>query len=126
MRTDRLAMLLGYWISTLNEDVHVHGYDVFPITEHIGCLTMIPNATTLYDIRKTSTLLNHVMANNSSITVLALRERLISSCAGACLLAFTIGLGDRRGKYIGDKDGFLAHVDFGFILGGDQSVCRLR
>lgn len=120
LRTDRLAMLVGYWISKLNTDVYVHAYDVFPISESMGCLVMIPNASTLYDIRKSTTLLNHIMESNSAKTVSSLRERVVSSCAGACLLAFTVGLGDRHLENIlVSNTGLLGHVDFGYILGDD-------
>lgn len=120
VRTDRLAMIIGYWINQSAKNVYVRTYSVFPISEKVGLVEMIPNAQTLYDIRKTDTLLNFVMSNNETLTVRDLRERIVASCAGACLLAFTIGLGDRHLENILiTKDGLLAHVDFGYVLGED-------
>ena len=120
VRTDRLAMTIGYWINHTAKNVYVHTYNVFPISKKVGCVQMIPNAKTLYDIRKTDTLLNFVMSNNEKTTVGDLRERIVASCAGACLLAFTVGLGDRHLENIlVTKDGLLVHVDFGYILGED-------
>lgn len=120
VRTDRLAMVLGYWISVVTEHVHIHSYDVFPFSDSAGCLVMIPNATTLYDIRQTTTLLNFVMTHNPNSTSRQMRERMVASCAGACLLAFTMGLGDRHLENIMvTQEGLVAHVDFGYVLGDD-------
>lgn len=119
VRTDRLAMVIGYWIETLTKQ-QVCLYDVFPITTDLGCIVMIPDACTLYDIRKTTSLLNFVMTHNADKTVSFIRERIVSSCVGACLLAFTMGLGDRHLENILlTKHGTLAHVDFGYVLGED-------
>lgn len=120
VRTDRLAMMIGYWISSFAERVHVHYYDVFPLSKNSGCVVMIPEATTLYDIRKKTSLLNFIMTQNPSQTSAEIRERMVSSCAGACLLAFTMGLGDRHLENIlVTSSGHLAHVDFGYVLGDD-------
>ena len=120
VRTDRLAMVIGYWICVATKHVHIRTYDVFPFSKDMGCLVMLPGATTLYDVRKTSTLLNFIMTKNPTRTVSYLRERVVQSCVGACLLAFTIGLGDRHLENIlVAADGSLAHVDFGYVLGDD-------
>lgn len=120
VRTDRLAMVIGYWINQFAPNQHVHTYNVFPITSQTGCVEMIDGASTLYDIRKNGTLLNHIMSNNQQDTVQNVRERIVSSCVGACLLAFTMGLGDRHLENIlVTNRGHLAHVDFGYILGDD-------
>ena len=119
VRTDRLAMVIGYWICTLTHQT-IMLYDVFPFSHNSGCIMMIDDARTLYDVRKTHSLLNYMMSNNPNETVMALRQRIVRSCAGACLLAFTMGLGDRHLENIlVIRDGSLAHVDFGFILGED-------
>ena len=120
VRTDRLAMVIGYWIMSLTKNIFVHLYDVFPFEKNMGCVVMIPHSTTLFDVRKTSTLLNFILTNNPSQTILTMRSRIVSSCAGACLLAFTMGLGDRHLENILiTKDGLLAHVDFGYVFGDD-------
>lgn len=121
VRTDRLAMTMGYWINHLTGSCKVYTYDVFPLNTQSGVVQMIPSTTTLYDIRNsTSTLLNYIMSSNESINVRTLRQRVISSTAGACLLAFTMGLGDRHLENIlVCSDAHLVHVDFGFVLGDD-------
>ncbi|MDA7838846.1 FYVE zinc finger domain-containing protein [bacterium] len=119
VRTDRLAMVIGSWIETITKQ-HVRYYDVFPLCPDSGCLVMIPGATTLYDVRKTGSLLNFIMSHNSNQTVSVLRENIVRSCVGACLLAFTMGLGDRHLENIMVcPDGSLTHVDFGYVLGED-------
>lgn len=120
VRTDRLAMNIGYWIGSLTTNIIVPIYHVFPLNIGTGCIEMIPNATTIYDIRKKSTLLNYTMNNNPNETAGTLRERMVSSSAGACLLAFTMGLGDRHLQNIlVTESGYLVHIDFGYVLGDD-------
>ena len=120
VRSDRLAMTLGFFIQSMTSNVHIKTYKVFPLSSKMGCVEMVPHATTLYDVRKKGSLLNFTMSHNSSLSVRTLRERLVKSCAGACLLAFTIGLGDRHLENIMITDeAFLVHVDFGWILGDD-------
>ena len=121
VRSDRLAMILGYWINHLTGSCKVYTYDVFPLNHQSGVVQMIPSTTTLYDIRNSNiTLLNYIMTANESLHVKTLRQRIISSTAGACLLAFTMGLGDRHLENIlVCSDAHLVHVDFGFVLGDD-------
>lgn len=123
VRTDRLAMDIAYWIATLTKNIIMPIYQVFPFDQHSGCVEMIPNATTLYQIREKSSLLNFIMSNCPDIPSKVIRERLVSSSAGGCLLAFAMGLGDRHLENIMiTKNGYLAHVDFGYILGDDPKV----
>jgi len=120
VRSDRMAMTLGFFIQSMTKNVHIRTYKVFPLSSNMGCVEMVPHATTLYDVRKKGTLLNFTMSHNSSLSVRTLRERLVKSCAGACLLAFTIGLGDRHLENIMiTNEAYLVHVDFGWILGDD-------
>jgi len=120
VRTDRLAMNIGYWIASLTENIIVPIYNVFPLHGGQGCIEMIPNASTIYDIRKKGTLLNFIINNNSDVAAGTLRERMISSSAGSCLLAFTMGLGDRHLENIlVTSTGYLVHVDFGYVFGDD-------
>jgi len=121
VRTDRLAMVVGDWISHVTTDARVLTYGVFPLNQKCGCIEFIPGATTLYEVKKQGmTLLNFILANNPSVSIDVLHRRIISSCAGACLLAYTMGLGDRHLENIMiTKDAHLVHVDFGFVLGDD-------
>ena len=101
-------------------NIFIPVYNVFPLQEDVGLVEMIPMTNTIYDIRKKSTILNHIMNNNPNMTTKTLRERMISSSAGACLLAFTMGLGDRHLENIlVTQHGYLVHVDFGYVLGDD-------
>lgn len=125
VRTDRLSMVIGYWIGQLT-GVHVLTYCVFPLNKKCGVIELIENATTLYDVKKQGfTLLNFILKNNSQIPIEILHRRIIASCAGACLLAFTMGLGDRHLENIMvTSGGCLVHVDFGFVLGDDPNHIR--
>lgn len=119
VRTDRLSMVVAYWIREVTNQ-YIHTYDVFPFSKDMGCMVMIPHATTLYEIRQTTSLLNFIMSQNSHQTVHQVRDIIVRSCAGACLLAFAMGLGDRHLENIMvGTNGSLAHVDFGYVLGED-------
>lgn len=126
VRTDRLAMVIGYWINVIATDIHVHTYDVFPISTTCGVVEIIQNTKTLYDIRSEGqTLLNFILQNNENEPIKTVRQRTISSCSGACLLAFTMGLGDRHLENImATKNAELVHVDFGWVFGDDPKMSR--
>lgn len=129
VRTDRLSMVIGHLINDMTK-VMVHTYPVFPLTSTSGCISMIPQAQTLYSIRKSMSLTNYIMSTNAQDTIQNVRHRFVSTAAGACLLAFTMGLGDRHLENILVTDNaHLVHVDFGYILGEDpkhmQSSMRI-
>ena len=120
VRTDRLAMTIGYWINSLTQNVFVHTYPVFPLATGGGCVVMMKEAKTLYDIRRRTTLTNYILSTNQNDSIKNVRKRFVESCAGACLLAFTMGLGDRHlENMMVTPRASLAHVDFGYILGED-------
>ena len=121
VRTDRLAMVIGYWIQSLTH-IHVYTYMVFPLSIWTGCVEMVSNTTTLYELRtvQTTSLLNFIMTHNPHLNVRELRRAVIYACTGACLLGFTLGVGDRHLENIlVRQDAALFHVDFGYILGDD-------
>ena len=121
VRSDRLAMTIGYWINCLTR-AHVHIYNVFPLSQCVGIVSKIPQTTTLYDVkyRKNISLLNYILQHNLQVPHGKLRTRIVGSATGACLLAFTMGLGDRHLENIlVTKSGMFIHVDFGYILGDD-------
>jgi len=120
VRTDRLAMVIGQLINDLTEHTFVQTYPVFPLTAHSGCVVMMEGAQTLYSIRKKMSLTNYIMSTNANDTIKSVRHRFVSTCAGACLLAFAMGLGDRHLENIlVTNNAHLVHVDFGYILGED-------
>ena len=126
VRSDRLAMVIGYFINNLCTPI-VQTYNVFPITCGFGCITMIPDVSTLYAINETTTVLNYILSNNGNENIQTVRGRFIKSCAGACLLAFILGLRDRHLQNIlVQKNGVLTHIDFGYILGKDPKYLNTK
>ena len=119
VRTDRLAMAIGYWINILTS-AEVHTYTVFPITQNCGVVRWLENTQTILEIQKSSSILNYILTNNMHVTVAHIRRQIISSCVGSCLLGFTMGVGDRHLENIlVSTSGQFIHVDYGFILGDD-------
>jgi len=126
VRTDRLAMVIGYFINNLCTPI-VQTYKVFPITSGFGCITMIPDVSTLYAINENTTVLNYILSNNGNENIKTVRNRFINSCAGACLLAFILGLRDRHLQNIlVQSNGVLTHIDFGYILGKDPKYLNTK
>ena len=127
VRSDRLAMTIGYFINNLCTSTIVQTYTVFPITCGFGCITMIPDVSTLYAINETTTVLNYILSNNGNENIKNVRGRFINSCAGGCLLAFVLGLRDRHlQNIVVDKNGVLSHIDFGYILGRDPKFLNTK
>lgn len=127
VRTDKMAMTIGYFINIFCNREIVQTYNVFPITCGFGCITMIPDVETLYTINENTTVLNYILANNGNENIKTVRSRFIISCAGACLLAFILGLRDRHLQNIViQKNGVLSHIDFGFILGRDPKFLNTK
>tara|TARA_B110001450_G_scaffold181336_1_gene169442 strand:- start:717 stop:1310 length:594 start_codon:yes stop_codon:yes gene_type:complete len=88
---------------------------------------MIPDVSTLYAINETTTVLNYILSNNGNENIQTVRGRFIKSCAGACLLAFILGLRDRHLQNIlVQKNGVLTHIDFGYILGKDPKYLNTK
>jgi|TARA_B110000208_G_C11779388_1_gene433285 phosphatidylinositol 3-kinase len=127
VRTDRLAMTIGYFINNLSFTPIVQTYTVFPFGASLGCITMIPDVQTLYTINENTTVLNYILSNNENENIRTVRGRFINSCAGACLLAFILGLRDRHLQNIlVQKNGVLSNVDFGYILGKDPKYLNTK
>ena len=119
VRPDRTCMTVAYWMNQLT-DVDITRYKIFSISSKCGVLELIPNATTLYDVSKSTTLLNYILDNKSNMTIESLRESFVDSVVGASMFAYTVGVGDRHLQNILiTKDAKLVHVDFSFLLGRD-------
>lgn len=103
-----------------NLDLDIVTYDVVPLSKSSGCIKIVPDSFTLYRVKKELqfTIQNFILENNPSMNILNVRNRFIRSCAGACVVSFMLGLGDRHLENIMiTKSGRLFHIDFDFIMG---------
>lgn len=97
-------------------------YEVIPTSKRSGCIKIVPDSYTLYKVKEELkfTIQNFILEHNPTLSIQTVRERFMRSCAGACVVSFLLGLGDRHLENIMiTKDGRLFHIDFDYILGHD-------
>lgn len=105
-----------------NLDLGLITYEICPTTANTGFLEMVPKSKTLYDIKERLNLSinNYIDSYNDSISVQSLRTRFVRSCAGYCVITYLLGIGDRHlDNIMITEDGYIFHIDYGFILGAD-------
>lgn len=103
-------------------DLGLITYEICPTTASNGFLEMVPRSKTLYDIKERLNLSinNYIDSYNDSISVQNLRTRFVRSCAGYCVITYLLGIGDRHlDNIMITEDGYIFHIDYGFILGAD-------
>lgn len=108
----------------LNEELDINvkcvKYNVMPTTYDEGYIEIVPNASTVFNISQTSNIQNYIMEHNDNITVGEIKERFIKSTALYCVISYLLGFGDRHLENIMiSEDGYLFHIDFGYIIGQD-------
>ena len=97
-------------------------YEICPTTASNGFLEMVPKSKTLYDIKERLNLSinNYIDSYNDNVLVNDLRNRFVRSCAGYCVITYLLGIGDRHlDNIMITEDGYIFHIDYGFILGAD-------
>jgi hypothetical protein len=130
VRKDRLVVITMYIITQLVPNCKFTPYSVFPVTQNTGWIEMVPNTTTLYDIKTTGTLQNYILEQNINKTTLELRRMFIQTCASNCLLSFMLGIGDRNlMNILIAPSGNIINIDFSYLLGTDpkwDSLAEMR
>lgn len=120
VRKDRFVMDIIQILQEIEKTLCFKRYHVLPVTIDYGIIEMIPDATTLYDINKTTNLSNYIIRQNMNKTMIEIRDTFIKSCASNCVLGYMLGIGDRNlGNILVSKDGSMTHIDFSYILGTD-------
>jgi len=105
-----------------NIDFGIKTYRVLPLNDKSGIIEIIPDSETLYTIthKLNFTIQNYVLEHNSSLPVDQIRQRFVKSAAAYCVISYLLGVGDRHlDNIMVSQDGFLFHIDYGFILGFD-------
>lgn len=109
-------------IRDLGCDFGIKTYRVLPVNRNIGIIECVPNAETLYTIMRVKklSLLNYIMEQNPKLESSEIRSRIVRSCASYCVITYLLGIGDRHlDNIMVTSDGYLFHIDYGFILGND-------
>ena len=98
-------------------------YKCVPTSNNSGVIEMVPQSTTLDDVRKKYdlSLLQFIRSRNpSTVETEVLRERFMRSTAASCVITYLLGIGDRHLENIMlTRDGHLFHIDFGYVMGDD-------
>lgn len=106
----------------LETDYGIRTYKVFVLSPSTGIIEIIKNAETLGNIKHQHhiSILNYLLNNNPNSKVFELREKFIKSTAAYCIITYLLGVGDRHlDNILLTRDGYLIHIDYGFILGSD-------
>jgi len=115
-----------------NLDLGLITYEVCSTSSSGGVLEMVPRCRTLYDIKERMSLSinNFIDSHNDNVPVHVLRKRFVRSCAGYCVITYLLGIGDRHlDNIMVTEDGYIFHIDYGFILGVDpkpMTVPKMR
>ena len=102
-------------------DLNIIRYHILPVNCKEGFIEIIPNAITLYELKKKGfSIQNYIIENNSKRSMEQIRMRIVNSCAAYCVITYVLGIGDRHLENIMlTKSGLLFHIDYGFILGNE-------
>ncbi len=123
IRTDKLTMHIAYWIEQITQHkVNIPQYHVMPWSNTCGFIEIIPNTTTLYDIKHKhkTTLQNFILDSHEDEAIGTVRNIFIKSCTSACVLSYMLGVGDRHlENMLVTEKGELVHIDFSYIMGND-------
>jgi len=95
-------------------------YRCVPTSNRSGVIEMVPESTTLDDVRNKydMTLLEFIESRNPSVSRDKLRARFMRSTAASCVITYLLGVGDRHQENIMvTRDGHLFHIDFGYVMG---------
>lgn len=103
-------------------DFGIKTYRVLPINNNSGFIEVIPNSETLYNLKHklNFTIQNYLIERNPSLLNEEWRHRFVKSAAAYCVISYLLGIGDRHlDNIMITEDGYLFHIDYGFILGND-------
>lgn len=130
LRKDKFVVNVENILEELNSTFVFKHYNIMPITKDYGVIEMIDEATTLFEINKTTTLQNYIIQHNMNLTSNQIRRKFLFSCASNCILTYMLGVGDRNlGNIIITKDCHMTHIDFSYLLGHDpksESLTEMR
>lgn len=119
----KIIKLMDYFLKKEEDlDMFITNYNILPISNEYGYIEFVPNSTTLYHIREVLkfSIQNYILEKNPGMDINTLRDRLSKSCAVYCVITYLLGIGDRHlDNIMITDDGFLFHIDFGYILGKD-------
>ena len=131
VRNDRLAQVTLMFISRLT-GIDVTTYSVIPTGSNAGWIEIVPDCTTLYDIKynRQTTIMDFIMEHNPQKTAGQIKLKFVRSVAVSCVLSYILGLGDRHLENILiSKGGELLHIDFCYLFNSDphhvQSEMRI-
>ena len=127
LRRDYLVSLMLMWMKRLKIGSPVF-YRVFEYSNRVGCVEMVENSRTLYDIKYTlnMSLEHYIYDTNRQESVDTIRDRFLHSLVCSTVLAYVLGVGDRHLENILITDrAELVHIDFEYMF-GDQPFSAVK
>jgi len=125
LRKDRFVLNIVR-IMNLLVGTSLKSYEVLPVTPSYGIVHMLPHCQSLFEINKTTSLMNYIIQHNADLTMRQIRDRFIDTCAHNCVMGYMLGVGDRNlGNILVCEDGTLVHIDFSYLLGTDPKWEKL-
>lgn len=99
-------------------------YDVLPLSESSGIVSLVAGARTLYSLHQDSTTLqNWVIDNNAHFTIDYIRGRFLRSCAFSTVVSMILSVGDRHLENVMlTRQGLLFHIDYAHLLGSEPTA----
>ena len=120
-----ISVMNGIMFRDMSISMNLVQYAILPLDEKCGFVEIVSNAQTVYHIHEKMkfSIQNYIIEYNGDESMEVLRDRFVKSCAGYCVISYLLGLGDRHlDNIMITEDGFLFHIDYGFILGYDPKI----
>ena len=128
LRQDQLILQVINFMDSLLKEASLNYpftvYQVLATSNFDGFVEFVPNTRTVFDIEKqfTDSIYGYInkLAHDNEEKRKTFLNNFSNSLAGYCVVTYILGIGDRHlENLMVTQEGYLFHIDFGFIFGRD-------